>query len=178
MTCMQRPCTQHAPRTKTSGARLSQSGQAQACSMRGNSRLARRPGPGGSAKKGLSRGLPRDGVFWPKKGGRKMCSSQCRASYLRTIFGPREAGALPGHREERRETTARQAWTPGRLKRAPVNAGGVRAAVRVAFWKTFKTTVLLIKNTSFPGSLRHASGNRIYSPICPQTVREVFLCFA
>ena len=54
--------------------------------------------------------------------------------------GPFRAAAKRGA-----ETTARQTWASGRLKRAPANAGGVRASAPADFVLLLKTIVLVRK---------------------------------
>ena len=69
MTCMQRPCRQHRPPTKTSAVRLCTSGQSQASSMRAKRLLARRIGPHGCREKMTLRGPPQEPGFSRKKPG-------------------------------------------------------------------------------------------------------------
>jgi len=91
--------------------------------------------PATEEKKGYRAGAPKRTFSDQKKRGRKMCNSKCRPGVL--IFGrfsaPGRLGPFRAAATRGAETTARQTWTPGRLKRAAVNAGGVRAAVRADF---------------------------------------------
>ena len=91
---------------------------------------------GGREKKATAGGA-RIRAFLEKERAGKMCNSKCRPSYFRTIFGPGEAegGLFRAPERATGERARGKAQTPGRLKRAPVNAAGVRPHRPAHFWQ-------------------------------------------
>ena len=125
-----------------------------------------------------SRPQRKDDLPRPSAGARffaeKVRAGKCVfASTGLLIFGQLSGPGMPGpFRAPGRAAAGRgrgEAWTPGRLKRAPLNAGGVRPDVLAQFPKTFTNHCVFKENTRGPGNPRPASGNRIYSPTWPIT---------